>query len=503
MSNYRHGVYTSETATTLIPTVDVESAIPLVVGTAPVNQIDKPQINKPVLINSYSEAVEAFGFQDAVAGADGKKHFAYTLSEFMKAHFTLYATVPVVIVNVLDPSKHRAAFDAEVDLTSGSATVEQSGIIASTVKLTRIIPAKDGAEAQTLTFEAGADYELAFDTDGYPVINVLKDAQGDYKITGTVSVSGYKLDPAKVTKADIIGGVDKDTLNNKGLECIADVFPQLRLVPTLLLAPGFSSDPEVALVMAAKVDLINGHFKAMALVDAPAREGSVRYSDIPAWKNNKGVTAAQTIVCWPNVLVGETVYHPSVHLAGIIGVTDAARGSVPYVSPSNKSAGITGLCLEDGTEVTLGMEQGNYLNGQGILTFNNFNNGWKAWGNRTATYPGVTDPKDAFIPVRRMFQWVSNTIILTMWQKVDEPGNRRLVDSVVDSLNVWLNALSADGQLLGGRIEFREDDNPTTDLMDGRYNFKVYLTPPSPAEELHFDLEIDTAYYSNLFTSAE
>lgn len=58
----------------------------------------------------------------------------------------------------------------------------------------------------------------------------------------------------------------------------------------------------------------------------------------------------------------------------------------------------------------------------------------------------------------------------------------------------------AQQQLLGGRIEFRQEDNPTTDLMDGKYKFKVFLTPPSPAEDLEFDLEIDTSYYETLFS---
>ena len=162
---------------------------------------------------------------------------------------------------------------------------------------------------------------------------------------------------------------------------------------------------------------------------------------------------------------------------------------------------MTGLALENGDEVILGNEEANYLNGEGIVTALNFIGGWRCWGNRTACYPDNTDPKDAFIPVRRMFYWVGSTVTTTVWQKVDEPGNRRLIDTVVDSLNVWLNSLSAAGQLLGGRLEFREEDNPTTDLMDGKYHFKLYMTPPSPAEDMEFDLEIDTAYYETLYAA--
>ena len=63
---------------------------------------------------------------------------------------------------------------------------------------------------------------------------------------------------------------------------------------------------------------------------------------------------------------------------------------------------------------------------------------------------------------------------------------RRLIDSIVDSVNIWLNGLVAEEQLLGGRVEFREDENSTTALMAGKAVFRVFLTPPSPAKELNF-----------------
>ena len=489
MSNYKHGVYVSETSTSLIPTVEVSSAIPFVVGTAPVNKAMNPSVNKVQLINSYADAVDAFGFEDAKINDNGYGKFAYTLSEFMKAHFSTYATVPVVMLNVLDPAKHRKTLTAtELKFVNGTATLQETGVITDTVSLS-----KTNHEYQN------TDYVLAFDDNGYLVVNALKNTDGTYKLDGVVNVAGFKLAPEAVTADDIIGGVDAETGLNKGLECIADVYPKFGIVPTLLLAPGFSSNAEVAIVMAAKAKKINDHFEAVALIDAPANASVKSYSDVPSWKTANGISSVNSIVLWPNVLLGKNIYHASTHLAGVIGITDEDSGSVPYRSPSNKNASISGLCLDDGSEVVFGVEKANYLNGQGIVTFSNFNGGWKVWGNRTAAYPGNTDPKDAFIPVKRMFHYVANTIVLSMWQKVDEPGNRRLIDSVVDSMNVWLNSLAARGQILGGRIEFRQIDNSTVDLMDGKYNFKVYITPPSPAEELNFDLEIDINYYDNLF----
>ena len=85
-----------------------------------------------------------------------------------------------------------------------------------------------------------------------------------------------------------------------------------------------------------------------------------------------------------------------------------------------------------------------------------------------------------------MFNWVNNTLITSFWQKIDNPANKRLIATIVDSANVWLNGLTARGFILGGRVEFREDENPTTDLMDGIIRFHVFFTPPSPAREIDF-----------------
>ena len=132
-----------------------------------------------------------------------------------------------------------------------------------------------------------------------------------------------------------------------------------------------------------------------------------------------------------------------------MATVDSGNGDIPYESPSNKSMQITGTCLADGTEVILGPDEANYLNGQGIVTALNFIGGWKAWGNRTACYPSNTDPKDAFISIRRMFNWHAQTFIQTYWAKVDKPINKRLIQTVVDSENIRLNGLVAQGSSSG------------------------------------------------------
>ena len=177
---------------------------------------------------------------------------------------------------------------------------------------------------------------------------------------------------------------------------------------------------------------------------------------------------------------------------------DGDHDSVPYKSPSNENLQMN-AAVAGGEEIWLDPQQANYLNGQGIITALNFEGGWKLWGNRTAAYPANTDVKDSFLPTRRMFNWVSTTLVLTSWQYVDYPIRRRFVDTILDTFNIWLNGLTAKEYILGGRVEFLESENPTTDLMDGIIRFHCYVTPPSPAREIGFYVEYDPAYIQTLF----
>jgi phage tail sheath protein FI len=199
--------------------------------------------------------------------------------------------------------------------------------------------------------------------------------------------------------------------------------------------------------------------------------------------------------------LGDRLFHASVQAAGLMAKVDTNNGGCPAESPSNKLLSINAAVLADGTEVLLDLPQANYLNSNGIITALNFIGGFVLWGNETACYPANTDVKDYFVPVSRMFGWVGNSIILTYWSKVDKKLVRRFIDSVIDSVNIWLNGLTAEEKLLGGRCEFLADENPTTDLMAGKVTFHLFITPPSPAKEIEFVLEYDVSYVESALKS--
>ena len=91
---YKHGVYTSEVATSMVAPITGTAGLQVIVGTAPVNMLKDPAaaVNVPLLVNSYKEAVEAVGYLPDFA--------KYTLCECI-SYYDLGVTTGKMAVKIL------------------------------------------------------------------------------------------------------------------------------------------------------------------------------------------------------------------------------------------------------------------------------------------------------------------------------------------------------------------------------------------------------------------
>lgn len=479
---YRHGVYGSEVPTSLVPMTQVSAGLPVVFGTAPLHLATDPAgANQPKLCYTYKEAVEMFGYS--------KDWDKYSLCEFMYSQFSLFNMAPVVLVNVLDPAVHKTSVTLEETAMEKGVSIVKEPVMLNTL----CVYASEAGQQLT----ENVDYTAAYNDDEELVITAIEGGAISAQAT-IIYISYDKLNPAAVDDDDIIGGVDISTGDYEGLELVNAVFPKFGLVPGIIAAPGYSHKPAVAAVMKAKTTNINGHFEAICVCDADV-EACPKYSDVSSWKNLKNYTDPYQVLCWPMVALGGVKYHMSTQWVGVCCKTDATHSDIPYKSPSNESLQADSALNAEDKEIILDTATAAYLNGQGVITALNFIGGWKLWGNRTCAYPSNTDVKDSLIAIRRMFNYINNTLITTFWSKVDDPTNKRLIRTIVDSANIWLNGLTAREFILGGRVEFREEDNTTTDLMDGIVRFHVFVCPASPAREIEFIQEYDPSYIATLF----
>lgn len=423
MSQYKHGVYTQEQATKVVAPALAESALPVVVGIAPVHTLPEGKqapVNEPKLCYSLQEFENFFG---KPGETDNPEDFK--LWQTANVYFDRYSVAPLVAINVFDPEKHLKT------------------------------PAEEGGQSAP--------------------------------------------DPAKVSVSDIIGA-SSAAGKRTGLALVEEIFPRFRLNPGIIMAPGFSKTPTVAKAIETACNNIDTVFRASGIIEI-ADEVEV-YSEAPAWLNDNNLCDkdGNTIAFFGDCIFNGITEPGAAHLAGCIGGRDSQEGGVPYYSPSNFQLECEGM-VHAGKELFFSLEEANYLNSQGIVTGLNMIGGLRCWGDQTTAYPGVTDVKEASIPIRRMFTWIGNTLILTCWQSVSSPIRRRLIETVQDTVNYWLNGLMAQDYILGGRCEFEANDNPTLDLMDGIVRWHVYVTPPSPAREMTFKLEYDPDYLSTLFQS--
>lgn len=474
MATYKHGVYTSEQPTSMSAPVSGTAGLQVVVGTAPVNMLADPAaaVNVPLLVNNYKEAVAAVGYD---------KDFAkFTLCEAISANFSVVGAGPLVLINVLDPAKHTADIESTtIQVKAGVAVLDVVGVIPATLDV------KKDATA----LKKDTDYTVAFNDDG--TVNIVLIADGAGAQATNLTVTGKRLDPSMVTAADIVGGVEVSTGKETGLEVVRQIYPKLSMTPGILIAPRYSADATVAAALQAKTKEINGVFGAVCIVDINSGEdGATKYTDVKTAKEAQAVSAASAYAVWPYAKVGNVVYSGSSLAAALTAYTDAVNDDTPNVSPSNKTLAISAACLPDGTEVVLDQEQANTINGFGVATFLNMN-GFRLWGNNTAAYPGNTDPKDRWFSVRRFMTWAANSFILTYFQRVDSPANKRLIEAIVDSENVRGNGFVARGVCARYEIVFNEDENPTTDLLDGKLTFHQYITPYTPAEDIEDIIEFD------------
>ena len=96
----KHGIGVQEGATAISVPIIADSAIPVVIGCAPINLLDNPAaaVNTPILANSPAEAMELLGYTDDFD--------AYGLCGMMYVTNNVFCTSPVVYINVLDPTTH-------------------------------------------------------------------------------------------------------------------------------------------------------------------------------------------------------------------------------------------------------------------------------------------------------------------------------------------------------------------------------------------------------------
>jgi phage tail sheath protein FI len=172
---------------------------------------------------------------------------------------------------------------------------------------------------------------------------------------------------------------------------------------------------------------------------------------------------------------------PSGHLAGIYARTDATRGV--HKAPANER--VVGA-LNVAYRVT--REEQELLNPAGVNCIRFFpESGIRVWGCRT-----LGDADWRYVPIRRFFNMVEESIVRATQWAVFEPNDPTLWKSLIRDVRAFLTRLWRDGALMGRRpedaffVKCDEENNPPEVIDAGQLVIEVGVAPVKPAEFIIF-----------------
>ncbi len=471
---FTHGTYASEKESAIKGLVTVQNPV-VIVGTAPINMGDIKSVNKVELIQNAKDAVAKFGTSNYIEG--------FNITEAIYVALNVFGVTPIVCINVLDPAKHKTeeTFDS-VAVIDKKVTFDHVGILLDTLQV------KNGETSAPIE-----DFVAHFEENGKLTIELKEE------ITTIEGQYSY-LDPSKVKDTDIIGSVDPSTMKSTGLECLKDLFTKYSMIPSYVITPGYNSN-ELRAVLDTKASLVGNKWKAMTIVDLPE---TTKYGEAITYKKENNWIDEDQIVCFGKVRFGGRYYNQSTFAAFLSATVDKANDGIPYESPSNKNIKAEGISWKNGgnyEELSLSEEEANLLNENGICTIITRSNGTVFWGNRTSVFQpgGNTDPKDMWIPAKRMFKYLANVIMLNNEQEVDKPMTVSKIEAIKMNINRFLSSLVAQEKLLGASVDFVEENNSTQDLVNGILTWNINLGIVLPGETLKFVLEYDDEYLAAYF----
>ena len=483
---YKHGTY-GEFAQSIGAASVSSGTVAVYVGAAPVNLVRgyKAYVNAPVKLANYAAAKRNFGYSD--------NWDAFDLCEAFHLHFNNAAggVGPIVAINVLNPDIHKKAQDTTMSLSfvNGRATITSDTIILDTLVLS------EKAE--------GVDFSVEYDSDkGQVIVKSL----GDTPITGTVVATYSEVDTSAITEDDIIGGVT-DGGEYSGLGCVGLVYPELNMIPNLILCPGWSEKPAVYEAMIVAGTKINGHWDAFVYADIPLSDASGAVDTIEkakTWRTSNGYTNERSKVFWPRGKdTGNRVFHAAVLAAWRTMFVDAEHNGVPMESPSNKAVPVAAQYFGEGsTNRGFDQQRANELNEAGISTLIYWGGQWVLWGPHTAayTYGAVTDNRNIFDNSIRMMMHVSNSFQREWALTIDSPMTRAMKDTIMNREQEKMDALAAQGAFIGKPVvSFDEEDNSTGELVEGNFTWSFEGTPTPPFKSGTLKVAYTTAGFDSFF----
>ena len=303
---------------------------------------------------------------------------------------------------------------------------------------------------------------------------------------GTVNLTGGSAALATRIDADDYVGNAADRTGFAGLEAIDEV--TMLSVPDLMAAHqrGLIDGEGVKGVQLAMIAHCELMADRVAILDPPP---GLNAQQVKEWRVDlAGYDSKYASLYWPWIKVMDPLQGkasfipPSGHIAGIWARNDDTRGV--HKAPANEV--IRGaISLE--LQITKG--EHDQLNPVAVNCIRSFpGQGIRIWGARTLS----SDPEWRYLNVRRLFNYVEESILQGTNWVVFEPNDPKLWDSVKRTVTMFLRRVWRDGALFGATpaeafyVKCDAENNPPENRDAGILTVEIGIAPVKPAEFVVF-----------------
>lgn len=293
-----------------------------------------------------------------------------------------------------------------------------------------------------------------------------------------------------VEKANVIGG--STTSTRTGVHALQDAEAKVFAEPKLLIAPGYTNDVSVVSEMLGIADTL----RAIIIADGPNTDDDAAKTYRGNFGSNRVYLVDPSVTVFDTLVNAEVTQPSSARVAGIIAKSDNERGF--WWSPSNREMfGITGTSRQ--IDFTLGdaNSRANLLNENEVTTIIR-KDGFRLWGNRTTS----SDPKWAFINVRRTADMINESLLRAHMWAVDRNISRNYIDAVLESVESYLRELKALGAIINGSVWVDPDLNTPEAIAAGHVYFDFDFSANPPAEHITFRSHLVNDYLVEVLPQA-
>jgi len=482
---FLHGVEVVEVDSGPRPVPSVRSGVIGIVGTAP----NSEAAASAALLTGVIADNNALTWTAANAGIAGNNVSVYLKNPFANsAALSISVVGTVITVNL--------ATDAGGVITSTAADVD-TAIVADAGASALLTVADTGASTGVGVVTASSKQQFlaggldeAFPLDTPVLVAGSRTEAARLGTTGTLPAQMDAIfdqtgalivvirvtadaDPA-VEKANVIGGSTPSA--RTGVHALLDAESKVFVQPKLLVAPGYTNDVAVVSEMLGIADTL----RAIIIADGPNTDDDAAKT----YRGNFGSPRVYLVDPWVTVfdtsINAEVIQPPSARVAGMISKSDNERGF--WWSPSNREMfGITGTSRQ--IDFTLGdvNSRANLLNENEVTTIIR-KDGFRLWGNRNTS----SDPKWAFLSVRRTADLINESVLRGHMWAVDRNITKDYIESVLESVDGYLRELKAIGAIINGRVWADPDLNTPASIAAGHVYFDFEFSASPPAERITF-----------------